>query len=458
MVTVSTYLANNGNGFAISSAVVNGYLYYGSGSAGVGTVVAYNIAAASSTTLETGGAAPVIASPFTGHAIIQKGYQLAYASGATVTVGYYAVAPSIFSNICQNGLVMASGVGFNTSLTNVVIWTAASSDNSTVGVFYIEESQINGTTSATVAASFVPIAPTAPSAAGNQTQATVVYSNGVYYMVAAGGGAAPRGAVVVLSSTNLTSWTSILSLSGFTSISTPANNLFYGAAATPQGIVFPWVNPATGVLSIVLLPSATPTTPTYINTFVSVTTTQLTHQLNAFIQFFGSLVILGIDATNGNLASGGSSIVMVYDFTTSSLFEVWPTVTSVSATVTPSGNGNLQNICLLSNNLVLFGLNYIGATTSSSIMVISFDNFIGLTISAPALTQGQTVTVQVSTSPATSNITINLYALQGESIGFTGFGGTLLGSGVTNTSGVADISFTVPSYKTVVLLAEYAGG
>jgi hypothetical protein len=149
---------------------------------------------------------------------------------------------------------------------------------------------------------------------------------------------------------------------------------------------------------------------------------------------------------------------MVYDFTTSSLFEVWPTVTSVSATVTPSGNGNLQGICLLSNNLVLFGLDYIGATTSSSIMVISFDNFIGLTISAPALTQGQTVTVQVSTSPATSNITIYLYALQGELIGFTGFGGTLLGSGVTNTSGVASISFTVPSYSTVVLLAEYMGG
>ena len=457
MVSVSVYLANNGNGFAPPSAVVNGYLYYGSGSAGAGTVVAYNIAAASSTTIETGGVAPVIASPFTGKAIIQKGYQLAYVSGATVTVGYYAVAPSNFSNYFQNGLVMASGVGFNTLLTNVVIWTAASTDNSTVGVFYIEESQINGSTSATVAANFVPIAPTAPSAPNNNTFATVVFMNGVYYMIAVGGGAAPRGAVVVLSSYNLASWTSILSLSGFT-ISTPSGFMQFQAAATPQGIVFPWVNPANGVISIVLLPSATPTTPIYINTFVSVTTTQLTHQLNAFIQFFGSLVILGIDATNGNLASGGSSIVMVYDFTTSSLFEVWPTVTSVSATVTPSGNGNLQNICLLSNNLVLFGLNYIGATTSSSIMVISFDNFIGLTISAPALTQGQTVTVQVSTSPATSNITINLYALQGESIGFTGFGGTLLGSGVTNTSGVADISFTVPSYSTVVLLAEYAGG
>jgi len=457
MVTVSTYLANNGNGFASPSAVVNGYLYYGDGSAGAGTILAYNIAAASSTTLETGGAAPVIGSPFTGNAIIQKGYQLAYVSGATVTVGYYAVAPSIFSNYFQNGLVMASGVGFNTSLTNVVIWTAASTDNSTVGVFYIEESQINGSTSATVAASFVPIAPTAPSAANNNTFATVVFMNGVYYMIAVGGGAAPRGAVVVLSSTDLTSWTSILSLSGST-ISTPSGFMQFQAAATPQGIVFPWVNPATGVISIVLLPSATPSTPTYINTFVSVTTTQLTNQLNTFIQFFGSLVILGIDATNGNLASGGSSIVMVYDFTTSNLFEVWPTVTSVSATVTPNGNGNLENMCLLSNNLILFGLAYIGATTSSSIMVISFDNFIGLTISAPALTQGQTVTAQVSTSPATSNITINLYAIQGELIGFTGFGGTLLGSGVTNTSGVADISFTVPSYSTVVLLAEYAGG
>jgi len=457
MVSVSTYLANNGNGFATPSAVVNGYLYWGDGSAGAGTVLAYNIAAASSTTLETGGAAPVIGSPFTGNAIIQKGYQLAYVSGATVTVGYYAVAPSIFSNYTQNGLVMASGVGFNTSLTNVVIWTAASTDNSTVGVFYIEESQINGSTSATVAASFVPIAPTAPSAPNNNTFATVVFMNGVYYMIAVGGGAAPRGAVVVLSSTNLASWTSILSLSGFT-ISTPSGFIGYQAAATPQGIVFPWVNPANGVISIVLLPSATPTTPTYINTFVSVTTTQLTNQFDIFTQFFGSLVILGIDATGGNLTSGGSSIVMVYDFTTGDLFEVWPTVTSVSATVTPSGNGNLQNMCLLSNNLVLFGLDYIGATTSSSIMVISFDNFIGLTISAPALTQGQTVTVQVSTSPATSNITINLYAFQGELIGFTGFGGTLLGSGVTNTSGVADISFTVPSYSTVVLLAEYAGG
>jgi len=457
MVTVSTYLANNGNGFASPSTVVNGYLYYGDGSAGAGTVLAYNIAAASSTTLETGGAAPIIGSPFTGNAIIQKGYQLAYVSGATVTVGYYAVAPSIFSNYFQNGLVMASGVGFNTSLTNVVIWTAASTDNSTVGVFYIEESQINGSTSATVAASFVPIAPTAPSAPNNNTFATVVFMNGVYYMIAVGGGAAPRGAVVVLSSTNLTSWTSILSLSGFT-ISKPSGFMQFQAAATPQGIVFPWVNPANGVISIVFLPSATPTTPTYINTFVSVTTTQLTNQFDTFIQFFGSLVILGIDATNGNLTNGGSSIVMVYDFTTSDLFEVWPTVTSVSATVTPSGNGNLVNICLLSNNLVLFGLDYIGATTSSSVMVISFDNFIGLTISAPALTQGQTVTVQVSTSPATSNITINLYALQGELIGFTGFGGTFLGSGVTNTSGVADISFTVPSYSKVVLLAEYAGG
>ena len=457
MVSVSTYLANNGNGFASPSAVVNGYLYYGDGSAGAGTILAYNIAAASSTTLETGGAAPVIGSPFTGNAIIQKGYQLAYVSGATVTVGYYAVAPANFSVYFQNGLVMASGVGFNTSLTNVVIWTAASTDNSTVGVFYIEESQINGSTSATVAASFVPIAPTAPSAPNNNTFATVVFMNGVYYMIAFGGGAAPRGAVVVLSSTNLTTWTSILSLSGFT-ISTPSGFMQFQAAATPQGIVFPWVNPANGVISIVLLPSATPTTPTYINTFVSVTTTQLTNQLNAFIQFFGSLVILGIDATDGNLASGGSSIVIVYDFTTGDLFEVWPTVTSVSATITPSGNGNLQGICLLSNNLVLFGLDYIGATTSSSIMLLAFDNFIGLTISAPALTQGQTVTVQVSTSPATSNITINLYAFQGELIGFTGFGGTLLGSGVTNASGVADISFTVPSYSTLVLLAEYAGG
>ncbi len=85
-----------------------------------------------------------------------------------------------------------------------------------------------------------------------------MYSNGVYYMVATGGGVATRGAVVVLSSTNLTSWTSILSLSGFTSISTPSGTLLYDAAATPQGIVFPWVNPATGVISIVFLPSATP--------------------------------------------------------------------------------------------------------------------------------------------------------------------------------------------------------
>ena len=91
MVSVSTYLANNGNGFASPSAVVNGYLYWSDGSAGAGTVLAYNIVSASSTTLETGGGAPVIGSPFTGNAIIQKGYQLAYVSGATVTVGYLSL-------------------------------------------------------------------------------------------------------------------------------------------------------------------------------------------------------------------------------------------------------------------------------------------------------------------------------------------------------------------------------
>ena len=93
-------------------------------------------------------------------------------------------------------------------------------------------------------------------------------------------------------------------------------------------------------------------------------------------------------------------------------------------------------------------------------MYISFDNPITLSISLPAsITQGQTITVQVYTTPATSNITIKLYNFYGTNeIDFTGFGGTLLGSGVTNTSGVASISFVVPSQSTLYLVAIYDGG
>ncbi len=63
------------------------------------------------------------------------------------------------SQVQKNGIVLISGIGFNTSLTDVLVWTATATDNSTVGVFYIQESQINGTKSATLATSFVPIAP-----------------------------------------------------------------------------------------------------------------------------------------------------------------------------------------------------------------------------------------------------------------------------------------------------------
>ena len=459
MVSTGVYLSNNGNGFCAPFAVVGPYVYFGSGSAGSGTVSA--VSGTTVSTILTGGANEGVVSPFTSHVIVMKGNELAVLSGFSVLVSYYAVLPSNFTNLQPNGIMLISGIGFNTSLSDVLVWVVTATDNSTVGVFYIQESQINGTTSATLATSFVPIAPVATSSGNNMTFTDIALFNGVYWMVATGGGCAPRGAVVVLSSTNLVSWTSVLSLSGANTVSVVTDTFHSFASASPDMLAFLWWNPANQLVSLVYIPSGT-TLPSYVNLNVLIPSASISNYINLGATILGSLVICFIGHGNGGLPAGGSSVVLVYDFTNGTLNEVFPSQTSVSVStnVTFANGVASPQVIFSSVPSFLFGLQYIGATTSSSIMYISFDNPITLSISLPAsIPQGQTITVQVYTTPATSNITIKLYNFYGTNeMDFTGFGGTLLGSGVTNTSGIASISFVVPSQSTLYLTAIYDGG
>ena len=104
-------------------------MYFGSGSAGAGTVSA--LSGTTVSTILTGGAANGVVSPFTSHVIVMKVNELAVLSGFSVLVNYYAVLPSNFTDVQPNGIVLISGIGFNTSLTDVLVWVVTASDNST---------------------------------------------------------------------------------------------------------------------------------------------------------------------------------------------------------------------------------------------------------------------------------------------------------------------------------------
>jgi len=89
------------------------------------------------------------------------------------------------------------------------------------------------------------------------------------------------------------------------------------------------------------------------------------------------------------------------------------------------------------------------------------DSGITLIMNVPStVTVGQATTVTVSTSPATSNLSVFLY----EDVGcdytpdLTDFGSAnLIGSALTNSSGVATFSYTPSSTGVKRLVAIYNG-
>jgi len=360
-------------------------------------------------------------------------------SGPNYGDGLYNANAQYFSSINISGQV----------LSDVFVFYWIGADNDTTYFYYISATSLLASQNPVLitslaAASYLP-AVSVGLAYGN-TDASAFEWNGSLFVLFAGGGTVPRGSAALLYTSNFQTFTSVFT---FTSgLSLLSYNDFYGIqpAVTNSYLAIP-VFDGTNV-SLALTTVSTYPSFTLISIYSNPPNTSSELRVTAY--GYGRYIVIGIGSRTG-VSGNPFGWLGIYDTVTSSLI---PIITSISAFIH-------DPFILINPSTIVFPINAYNGTTSSSLLSLVFDSGISLIMSVPStVTVGQATTVTVSTSPATSNLSIFLYEDNAcdytqDLVDFAS--ARLIGGALTNSSGVATFSYTPSTTGVKRLVALYYG-
>jgi hypothetical protein len=367
-------------------------------------------------------------------------YTPSVASGPNQGNGLYNAYAQYYSSINISGQI----------LSDVFVFYWMGGDNVTTYYYYISATSLLASQNpvfitSVSASSFLPLV--SISLAYGNTNGSSLEWNGSLFVLFAGGGTVPRGSAALVYTSGFQTFTPVFTFtSGLSLLS--YNNNFYGIqpAVTNSYLAIP-VFDGTNV-SLALTTVSTYPSFTLVSIYSNPPNANAELRLTAY--GYGRYIIIGIGSRVG-ISGSPFGWLGIYDTVTNSLI---PVITSISAFIH-------DPFILINPSTIIFPINAYNGTTSSSLLSLVFDSGISLIMSLPStVTVGQATTVTVSTSPATSNLSIFLYEDNGcdYTQDLTDFGSAkLIGSALTNSSGVATFSYTPSTTGVKRLVALYYG-
>jgi len=462
VVSVGLFFTGSGWQEIVPSAIINGYLFCETLIGTTHYLIAVNVSnTANQITVVT----------FSTPAQTVGGYDWTNNVGALVVGGYpssfYLAAispsgtsfsvvgpysPSVLSGPIQAaGLYNATAQYFKrinisgTTLSDVFVFCLIGADNDTLYYFYISTKSLLASQNpvfitSIVATSYLPLVSLSLTN-GNNGGSAFFWNNSLFVLLA-GGGVAPRGSFALLATSGFQTFTSVLIIPS--GLSLTSYNGFYGIQPAVQDnlLAIPYFDGT----NVWIAWTNTTIFPSFNSVLVLSNPPNTSAELRLTAYAYGRYIFVGV-GTRVGISGSPYGFLAAYDTVANSLI-----------TIVPSISGFLHDpFVLLNPSVFLFPINAYNGTTSSSILSVVLDSGISLVIIVPTtLTTSQAVTVSVSTIPATSNISISLFE---DFFDYTAddsdFSGTLIGTAVTNASGVATFTYTPTFNGTHRLIALY---
>jgi hypothetical protein len=468
MVSVGLFFAGSGWQEIVPSAIINGYLFCETLIGSSHYLIGVNVSntATQITAITYSGPASAIGGYDWVHSagiVVEGAYPSTFGLGAIIpsgtsvsVIGLYT--PSVISGPAQGtGLYNTNAQFFNqvnisgATLSNVVVFYWLGADANTVYYFYISTvsllaSQNPVFITSLVVTSYLPLVNATLSASGGNNGGSAFSWNNSLFVLMVGGGIAPRGSAVLLATSGFQTFTSVFT---FTSgLSVLSYNGFYGIqpAVTNSYLAIPVFDGTNVSLAL----TTVSTYPSFTLISIYSNPPNPSNELRVTAYGYGRYIVIGI-GTRVGVSGSPFGWLGIYDTATNSLI---PVITSISAFIH-------DPFILINPSTIIFPINAYNGTTSSSLLSLVFDSGISLIMSLPSsVTVGQATTVTVSTSPATSNLSVFLYEDDGcdYTPDLTDFGSAkLIGSALTNSSGVATFSYTPSTTGVKRLVALYYG-
>jgi len=466
MVSVGLFFAGSGWQEIVPSAIIGGYLFcetlIGTSHYLVGvnvsntsnqvTVITYSGPAAAvggydwkdSVGIVVEGAYPsifglgAISASGTSFSVIGL-YTISIPPGPNQGNGLYTANAQYFSSINISGQI----------LSDVFVFYFMGDDIVTTYFYYISATSLLASQNPVFitsisASSYLPLV--SISLSYGSTNGSSFEWNGSLFVLFAGGGTVPRGSAALVYTSGFQTFTPVFTFtSGLSSVS---YSDFYGIqpAVTNSYLAIP-VFDGTNV-SLALTTVSTYPSFTLISIYSNPPNTSSELRLTAY--GYGRYILIGIGSRVG-ISGSPFGWLGIYDTVTSSLI---PVITSISAFIH-------DPFIMINPSTIIFPINAYNGTPSSSLLSLVLDSGISLIMSLPStVTVGQATTVTVSTSPATPNLSIFLY--EDNACDYTqdlvDFGSAkLIGSALTDSSGLATFSYTPSTTGVKRLVALYNG-
>jgi len=464
VVSVGLFFTGSGWQEIVPSAIINGYLFCETLIGTTHYLIGVNISntATQITAITYSGPAEAIGGyDWTNNVgiVVFGAYPSNFGLGAIVpsgtgvsVIGLYT--PSVPAGPAQGtGLYNANAQYFKrinisgATLSDVFVFYWLGADGNTVYYFYISTKSLLASQNpvlitSIVVTSYLPLVNASLSASGGNNGGSAFLWNNSLFVLLVGGGVAPRGSVALLATSGFQTFTSVLIIPS--GLSLTSYNGFYGIQPAVQDnlLAIPYFDGT----NVWIAWTNTTIFPSFNSVLVLSNPPNASAELRLTAHAYGRYIFVGV-GTRVGISGSPYGFLAAYDTVANSLI-----------TIVPSISGFLHDPFVLFNpSVFLFPINAYNGTTSSSILSVVLDSGISLVIIVPTtLTTSQAVTVSVSTIPATPNISISLFE---DFFDYTAddsdFSGTLIGTAVTNASGVATFTYTPTFNGTHRLVALY---
>jgi len=461
VVSVGLFYASSGSTEIVPSAIINGYLFFETEIAGIHYLIGANISNTANqiTAITFSGPAEAIGGyDWTNNVgiLVFGAYLSKFGLGAIVPSGTGVSVIGLYTPSVPAGPAQGAG-NYNANaqyfkrinisgatLSDVFVFYWLGADNDTVYFFYISTKSLLASQNpvlitSIVATSYLPLVSLGLTN-GNNGGSAFLWNNSLFVLLV-GGGVAPRGSIALLATSGFQTFTSVLIIPSGLSLTSYAGFFGIQPAVHDNLLAIPYFDGT----NVWLAWTNTTIYPSFNSVLIISNPPYASVDLRLTAYAYGRYIFVGV-GTN-NLSGGLFGFLAAYDTVANSLI-----------TIIPSISGDLHDpFVLLNPSIILIPLNDYNGTTSSSILSLVLDSGISLVIIVPTtLTTSQAVTVSVSTIPATSNISIYLFEDFGDyTPDDTDFSGTLIGTAVTNASGVATFTYTPTFNGTHRLVALY---
>ena len=466
MVSVGLFFAGSGWQEIVPGAIIGGYLFCETLIGTTHYLVAVNVSNTSNqvTVITYSGPANTIGGydwKDSVGIIVEGVYPSIFGLGAVIpsgtsfsVIGLYT--PSVISGPIQgNGLYNAYAQYYSSInisgqiLSDVFLFYWIGADNVTTYFYYISATSLLASQNpvfitSLAATSYLPVVSVGLS--DGNTNGSSFEWNGSLFVLFAGGGAVPRGSAALLYTSNFQTFTPVFTFTSGLSVLTYTDFYAIQPAVTNSYLAIPVFDGTNVSLAL----TTVSTYPSFTLISIYSNPPNPSSELRVTAYGYGRYIVIGI-GTRVGISGSPFGWLGIYDTATNSLI---PVITSISAFIH-------DPFILINPSTIIFPINAYNGTPSSSLLSLVLDSGISLIMSLPSsVTVGQATTVTVSTSPATSNLSIFLY----EDVGcdytqdLVDFGSArLIGSALTNSSGVATFSYTPSTTGVKRLVALYYG-